>query len=245
MKGLWKKISICGALLFVCSLVCVFSAAEAKKMQSISDAKAAALKKVPSAKVVEVDKDYDDGVLVYEVELLKSGKEYNLEYRASDGKLMKYEWEIKMPSNKDRTGKVKTNALKKAEEKALKKVAGAKITSSSKKKDDGMTECKIVLKKGSKKYKLVYSASTLRLLEYEWEIVPSKQSSGSKYIGTAKAKSIALNKVPNATVTELELDIDDGVAVYEVTLVKGSYEYELKIDAKSGKILEYEKDIID
>lgn len=245
MKGFWKKFSIIGVLFFVCSLVCLFSTAEAKKMQSENDAKAAALKKVPSATVVEVDTDYDDGVLVYEVELLKSGKEYNLEYRASDGKLMKYDWEIKMPSKKDRTGAVKTNALKKAENKALKKVEGAKITSSKKEKDDGMTQCKIVLKKGSKKYKLVYSASTLNLLEYEWEIIPSSKSTGSQYIGAEKAKSIALNKVPNATVTEVEFDTDDGVAVYEVSLVGGIYEYEIKIDAKSGKILEYDKEIDD
>lgn len=171
MKDLWKKLSICGVLFFVCSFVCIFSAAEAKKMQSENDAKAAALKKVPSATVIEIEKDYDDGVLVYEVELIKSGKEYNLEYRASDGKLMKYDWEIKAPSKKDRTGTVKTNALKQAKAKALKKVAGAKVISSEKERDDGMTKCEIVLKKGSKKYELVYSASTLRLLEYEWEIV--------------------------------------------------------------------------
>lgn len=244
MKDLWKKLSICSVLFLALSVMGIFSTAEAKKMQSANDAKTAALKKVPSATVVEVDTDYDNGKLVYEVELSKSGKEYNLEYRASDGKLMKYEWEIKVPSSKDRNGAVKANALKQAEAKALKKVSGAKISSSSKGKDDGMTQCKIVMKKGSKKYKLVYSASTLRLLEYEWEIVSSNQS-GSQYIGTEKAKSIALNKVPNATVLKVEFEMDDGVAVYEVSMVKGNYEYDVKIDAKSGKILEYEKDIDD
>ena len=242
MKNLWKKISICGLLFLAFSATCIFSTAEAKKLQNANQAEAAALKKVPAATVVEVDTDYVDGKLVYEVELLKSGKEYNLEYRASDGKLLKYDWEVKVPSNKDRNGKVKADALKKAKADALKRIKGAKVTASSKTRDDGMTQCKIILKKGSKKYKLVYSASTLRLLEYEWEIVSSSKPSDSQYIGAAKAKTIALKEVPDATVIKVEFDNDDGVAVYEVTMVKGSYEYEVKIDAKSGKVLELDMD---
>ena len=244
MKNFWKKISFCSILFFALAAVSIFSTAEAKKMQSEKEARAAALKKVPAATVVEIDTDYENGAVVYEVELLKGGKEYKLEYRSSDGKLMKYEWEVKVPSNKDMTGKVKANALKKAEADALKKAKGAKISSSSKKLDDGMTQCKIRLKKGDKKYTLVYSASTLRLLEYEWEVVVSHQAE-NKYIGSEKAKSIALNKVPKATVIKVEFETDDGVAVYEVSMVKGQYEYDVKIDAKTGKILEFEKDIDD
>ena len=244
MKNFWKKISFCSILFFALAAVSIFSTAEAKKMQSEKEARAAALKKVPAATVVEIDTDYENGAVVYEVELLKGGKEYKLEYRSSHGKLMKYEWEVKVPSNKDMTGKVKANALKKAEADALKKVKGAKISSSSKKLDDGMTQCKIRLKKGDKKYTLVYSASTLRLLEYEWEVVVSHQAE-NKYIGSEKAKSIALNKVPKATVIKVEFETDDGVAVYEVSMVKGQYEYDVKIDAKTGKILEFEKDIDD
>ena len=43
----------------------------------------------------------------------------------------------------------------------------------------------------------------------------------------------------------MEFETDDGVAVYEVSMVKGQYEYDVKIDAKTGKILEFEKDIDD
>ena len=40
-------------------------------------------------------------------------------------------------------------------------------------------------------------------------------------------------------------DTDDGIKVYEIELVQGMYEYDVKIDAKTGKILEFEKDIDD
>ncbi len=57
-----------------------------------------------------------------------------------------------------------------------------------------------------------------------------------------KAKQIALDAVPGATVYKAEYDVDDGVAVYEIELIKGSYEYEFKIDANTGAILEQDKD---
>ena len=72
-----------------------------------------------------------------------------------------------------------------------------------------------------------------------------KKSSSSKYIGVPKAKSIANKKVPGAQVVKVEYDNDDGIPVYEVEMIKGNMEYELKIHAKTGKILEYEQDMLD
>ena len=48
--------------------------------------------------------------------------------------------------------------------------------------------------------------------------------------------------MPGGTVVKAEYDVDDGVAVYEVEIVKGSYEYEFKIHAKTGAIIERDKD---
>ena len=66
---------------------------------------------------------------------------------------------------------------------------------------------------------------------------------------SATAKSIALSNagLTAASVTGLisELDSDDGAAVYEVEFIYGGYEYEYKIDAKSGAIIESDKEIAD
>ncbi|HCE34134.1 MAG TPA: peptidase, partial [Clostridiales bacterium] len=43
----------------------------------------------------------------------------------------------------------------------------------------------------------------------------------------------------------IELDFDDGIYVYEVEFVSGGYEYEYEIDAKTGRILNFEKEPID
>ncbi|MCD8124821.1 MAG: fibronectin type III domain-containing protein [Lachnospiraceae bacterium] len=74
----------------------------------------------------------------------------------------------------------------------------------------------------------------------------SSTSSSSTYIGTAKAKSIALTDA-GATESqvydlEVEKDKENGVVVYEVSFDYNGYEYDYTINATSGKILEKEVD---
>lgn len=216
----------------------------AKKITSINQAEQKALKKVKGATVTEIDKDYDDGVLVYEVHLIKGTKEYDITYRASDGKTLSYGWE---ENAVNRTSKKKIMSKASCKKLAKKKVKNAKITSIVKKTDDGVVVYKLKMKTKSKKYELVYHARTRKLLEYDWELITktSDKTSRDKYIGVKKVKEIALKKVPNADVVKVEFDMDDGVPVYEVELIKGRYEYDLKIHAKTGKILEYEEDLLD
>ena len=57
MKKSVKNVIICSFLIFVFSIVSCLSISEAKKMQTPQQAQKAALAKVPSAKVVDVDSD--------------------------------------------------------------------------------------------------------------------------------------------------------------------------------------------
>ena len=56
-----------------------------------------------------------------------------------------------------------------------------------------------------------------------------------------EAIAIALKQTPG-TVTDVELDDDDGRAYFEIEIEDGKYEYEYEIDAVTGKILDFEKD---
>ena len=63
----------------------------------------------------------------------------------------------------------------------------------------------------------------------------------NNYIGTSKAKSVALN---NANISEsstrdleVEFDYENGRAIYEVGFKYKNKEYEYEIDAKTGRIL--------
>ncbi|MCI9418425.1 MAG: hypothetical protein HFG32_00175 [Eubacterium sp.] len=245
MKKTIQSVMVCCMFFFVFSILSGTDTVEAKKMTSVEQAKKAALKKVPSATVIKVGADYEDGVRVYEVELLKAGKEHNFEYRASDGKLLQYDWEINNPPIQDQN---KKNISKKAiQKKARNKVKKATVLGTALTYDDGRAEYKVKLSNKSKSYKLVYDAKSGKLLEYEWKLLASGGSSGAdgKDIGLEKAKSIAQKKAPGATIVKAKRDTDDGIKVYEIELVQGMYEYDVKIDAKTGKILEFEKDIDD
>ena len=183
--------------------------------------------------------DYQNGKLFYEITLVKGTKKYDITYRASNGRLVKYGWE-----EREQTGN-NTNIISKSACKKLakSKVKKAKIQSVSKKYDDGIYVYVVKMKKGSKKYTLEYAAGTGKLLEYEWKLV--SKTSSSTYIGTTKAKKIALAQVTGATLVKIEFDKDDGVPVYEAELTKGQYEYEITIHAKTGKVLEIDKDLND
>lgn len=216
---------------------------DAKGITSAREAEKEALKKVKNATVTEIDSDYENGVLVYEVELVKGTKEYDITYRASDGKMIAYGWEENSYDKYSQKSIMGESACRKL---AQKKVKDGKITSIVQKTDDGADVYKVKMTKGSKNYTLEYHARTRKLLEYKWEITAKTSgSSNNGYIGTEKAKKIALKRVPGATVVKVEFDMDDGVPVYEVELINGVYEYEITIHAKTGKILEYEQDYID
>lgn len=215
----------------------------AKKITSMKQAANLALQTVKNGDIVEVDKDYEKGTLIYEVQLLKGKKEYDVTYRASDGKMLAYGWEeyrVLRGSGKKTISKAKCRQL------VTKEVPGGKILSLVKKYDDGIPVYKAKADKGSKRYTLKYHGKTGKLIEYEWKLTAVKGSGnaqgGSGYIGITRAKQIALSKAPKATVIKAEFDWDDGAPVYELELIRGRVEYEFKIHAKTGKILDMERD---
>ena len=65
-----------------------------------------------------------------------------------------------------------------------------------------------------------------------------------KFITEKAAVKIAM-KQAKGTVTEVKLDEDDGRVVYEIEIKDGKYDYDFDIDAISGKVLKFEKDLDD
>lgn len=238
-KNFIKKISI---LCLAASLSIVILPTTTEAGRNTDKARKAALKKVPGASVTEVETDLEHGESVIEISLAKNSKKYSLKYRQSDTKLIEYEWEL--PNTSYSIQNKKNVPLSKIKTKARKLVKGSKILSTRLSVDDGLSEYKVSLKKGKRQYKLVYNAKNGKLLEYEWKQLASS-SSQSVYIGESKARNIALKKAPGASITKFEFDKDDGIAVYEIELRKGIYEYEIKINAVTGAVMEFEKEIED
>lgn len=74
----------------------------------------------------------------------------------------------------------------------------------------------------------------------------SQAAASNEYIGEEKAKEIALNHAgvseADAGFVKGKFEYDDGTAVYEIEFYSGKTEYEYKINAVSGEIIEYDVD---
>lgn len=113
-------------------------------------------------------------------------------------------------------------------------------------------------------YDYEINATNATIIKFEKKAIKAKKTTTSKkttqtkitsaktnktqtsYIGTAKAKNIALNhaKLTASKVTRLkaELDREKGVYIYEVEFRYGNYEYEYDINATTGKIIKFDKE---
>ena len=119
--------------------------------------------------------------------------------------------------------------------------------------DDGNITYDIEFYCGSAEYEFEIDATTGNIIEYEtdgdgYEGSQHKNSadnSGSKYIGRSRAKEIALAKagLTASQIHDYEIELDDGE--YEIDFKYQNMEYEVDIDAKSGKILKFDKEYDD
>ncbi len=244
MKRLKKAAAMCLAVCLVLTGILSFpELAFAKKAVTDRKIEKLAKKQVKGGTIVELDKDYEKGILIYELQMVKGKKEYELKYRASDAKLISYGWEI--PSYYIKPGKGKIISMNKCRKLAKKQVSNGKITSVVKKYSDGIVVYKVKAQKGNKKYKLEFHGRTGKLLEFEWDLTLKRNNNSHKdYIGHERAKQIALKRTGGGHVVKAEFEMEDGVPVYEVEIIKEELEYDIKVHALTGKILEFDVDSI-
>ena len=112
------------------------------------------------------------------------------------------------------------------------------------------TKCKLDRENGVQVYDVEFYTAAGAKYEYEIKAdggavvsmdydAPWAAQSGGTLIGTEKAKSFALAKVPGAdssAVLRVELDRDDGVQLYEVKIRFDGVEHELDIDGYTGAV---------
>ncbi len=129
--------------------------------------------------------------------------------------------------------------------------------------DDGVKVYEIEFTAGNYEYDIEINAQNGKIRDLDKEHIDrddddkstskpkeTKPASDSdNYIGKAKAKSVALKKAgvsaDNIKAYSCEFDNDDGKAVYEIEFKSGKYEYSVEINAKTGAITDYEKEVDD
>ncbi|MCM1122367.1 MAG: PepSY domain-containing protein [Eubacterium sp.] len=120
--------------------------------------------------------------------------------------------------------------------------------------EDGIAVYDIEFYAGNTQYEYEINAATGAVYSKSIETFPtqagngngSKMGTSTTYIDVDDAKAIALNHAgfseADVSCFKSEFDIDDGWAVYEIEFNKGGREYEYKINAADGSIMEYDVD---
>ena len=189
--------------------------------------------------------DYDDGKAVYEVKFRRGSWKYEYDVNARTGKIVEYSREYSPEKNTVNTND-KYIGKDKALETALAKAGLVKsqITLEKVKLDteDGIKVYDVEFYAGNVEYDFEIDAVKGTVLKFEKDGNPDDFS---KYIGEAKAKEIALAKagLTASQIHDYEIELDDGE--YEIDFKYQNMEYEVDIDAKSGKILKFDKEYDD
>ena len=92
-----------------------------------------------------------------------------------------------------------------------------------------------------KEYDYEIDANTGEIVQYDYKVESGVPSPGST-ITLEKARELALAKVPGAKasdVTEVDLDREDSVLVYEIEILYNNTEYKCEINAATGEILSF------
>ena len=226
----------------------------------LEKAKEIAIAKAGGGDVVSIELDVEDGVMVYEGEIVYNNVEYDFDINALDGTILKWE-EDRNGVNID-TSNVIGEAW--AKEIILAKAPGAEITKLVLDEDDGILYYEGYARVDGKLYEFEVKADDGVIRKWELEDDYSDNNSGNSSSGNSnnnnststpkpttapstsismdEARTLVLKKVPGATITKIELDYDDGRKIYEGEAYKDGYEYEFEINASTGKFIKWEQD---
>ena len=209
----------------------------------------------------EIDFDYENGAMVYEVEFAVDGCEYDYVLDAVSGGILKAEngqTGDHHSETESHHGTEESAAYLGAEQAKALALEHAGISSASFEKveldsDGGRAVYEIEFTAGGYEYEYKVDAATGEILKAENEQTGSHHSetdshhgteASAAYLGVEQAKALALEHagVSSASFEKAELDSEDGTAVYEIEFTAGGYEYEYKVDAVSGAIRKAEKE---
>lgn len=192
---------------------------------------------------LEIEYDYENGNMIYDVEFDCNNIEYDYEVDAVSGKILESEIENKNKDSDNNNNNSNTYLSKdKIKEIALKKANVSKYYDYDIefKFKGGTPIYEVEFETDSAEYDIKINAKNGNIIKYE---VKNKKVDTSKFISKDKAKNIVLNDAKVTEYYDYEIELDDNE--YEISFETREYEYEYKLDARTGKILEKDIDIND
>ena len=208
---------------------------------------------------LNIELDYDDGRLVYEIDFVYGGTEYETEIDATTGDILGFESERRgaaLPAAVN-TAIGTDRALELALENVGLQASEVTVVKRATYERAGRAVVDLEFSTAATRYSFVIDGTTGEVLERHLKeldqgggqtVAPSGSSTRpSDVIGAERAKSIALDHagVAASSLREYDCELDYerlwGRWVYEVDFESGAYEYEYDIDAETGEIFKQER----
>ena len=225
-------------ILIAALAVTTLAAADISRDQALQAALSDAALDSSSVSRSRIERDRDDGIVVYEVEFFSGDWEYDYVISAADGSILSV--------SRDRFSRSgASNDIVLTEAEALQAAFSDSGASSDDyrirlDRDDRRMAYEVSFTAGGWAYSYKIDAVDGSVLEADRERVPDQ----SDLISIDEATSLVLERVDGARAEDVRIreDRDDGRIIYEGSLWTDRYESEFEIDAATGRFLDWERD---
>lgn len=194
--------------------------------------------KVPGGNIVEFSYDASSvEAPKYDGVLIKDNVEYEVDVNAKTGEVIKFE----------EKNIAITRENKEAEEKAAQEAAAQKAAeeAAAQKAAEEAAAQKAAQEAAAQQAAQQQAAQQQAAQQQaNSSVTTNTQQQGastSGLISAEKAKSIMLSQVPGGTLIKFEFDYDH-TPEYEGEIISGDWEYDITVDARTGNIIEFEKE---
>lgn len=199
--------------------------------------------------VTSTNRDHDDRK--YEIEFFDQNYEYDVEIDMFTGRIIKIEKDVRDGNIIESNSSNDQITLDEAKQVAIKylNLTMNEVTFTKNKLDfeNGLLVYELEFYSSSMSYEMDINAYNKEIVRIEKDNLNYNNTNDNydHYIGSSKAKEIALNHAEidgNVIWERTEFDFDNNVAVYEVEFYYNHKEYSYEINAVDGSIIKYEID---
>ena len=186
--------------------------------------------------------DRDDNLKIYEIEFYADGFEYDYKVAAEDGTILEANRELTNQINGGTTGQNPSQGITSENNQQSGNSSNNQSDSSSQTQNNQSDNSSQTQNNQSS------SAGQSQTQQSSGSSQGQQTADSSQYIGTEKAKQIALNHAgvssSSATFTKTKLDRDDGIYVYEIEFISGEIDYDYEINATTGNVISFDTESI-
>ena len=128
---------------------------------------------------------------------------------------------------------------------AREKANNAKVIEIELEEDDGATYYQVELENATHEFEVEIDAFTGKVLIIEMEQRDDQEQAKSQVMSRAAIEQLINKNYSDFRIEKIELDDDDGQMIYEIELKAGRTEIEMELDAVTGDVLDFDKEVED